>query len=51
MQDKTEIQGYQPDFGYRVYTKKAIESCRPTDAPVTNGHHPLPAAPEPAQMS
>jgi hypothetical protein len=22
-----------------VYTEKAIEICRPTDAQVTNGHH------------
>jgi arginine decarboxylase len=45
--DTPEIHGYQPDFGYRVYTEKAIEMCRPTDASVTNGHHPSPA--EPAQ--
>jgi len=36
--DTPEIHGYQPDFGYRVYTEKAIEMCRPTDAQVTNGH-------------
>jgi arginine decarboxylase len=49
--DTPEIHGYQPDFGYRVYTEKAIEMCRPADAPVTNGHHPIPAEPsEPAQM-
>jgi len=22
-----------------VYTEKTIEMCRPTDTPVTNGHH------------
>jgi arginine decarboxylase len=50
--DTREIHGYQPDFGYRVYTEKAIEMCRPTDAPVTNGHQPLPAEPqEPMQMA
>jgi len=36
--DTPEIHGYQPDFGYRVYTEKAIEMCRPTDAQITNGH-------------
>jgi arginine decarboxylase len=41
--DTPEIHGYQPDFGCRVYTEKAIEMCRRADAPVTNGHHPLPA--------
>ena len=37
--DTPEIHGYRPDFGYRVYTEKTIEMCRPTDTPVTNGHH------------
>jgi arginine decarboxylase len=47
--DTPEVHGYQPDFGYRVYTEKAIEMCRPTDTPVTNGHVPVPAdPPEPA---
>jgi arginine decarboxylase len=27
--DTPEIHGYNPDFGYRVYTDKAIEMCRP----------------------
>lgn len=27
--DTPEIHGYNPDFGYRVYTEKAIEMCRP----------------------
>ena len=50
--DTPEIHGYQPDFGYRVYTEKAIEMCRPADAHATNGHQPLPAEPpEPAQMA
>lgn len=49
--DTPEIHGYQPDFGYRVYTEKAIEMCRPADVPVTNGQHPMPAEPpEPAQL-
>jgi arginine decarboxylase len=47
--DTPEIHGYQPDFGYRVYTEKAIEMCRPADPSATNGHQPLPAEhPEPA---
>jgi len=47
--DTREIHGYQPDFGYRVYTEKAIEMCRPTDSSATNGHRPLTAEPpEPA---
>jgi arginine decarboxylase len=41
--DTPEIHGYQADFGYRVYTEKAIEICRPTDAQVTNGHHRVPS--------
>jgi hypothetical protein len=49
--DTPEIHGYQPEFGYRVYTEKAIEMCRPANPPVTNGHQPMPAEPpEPAQM-
>jgi arginine decarboxylase len=27
--DTPEIHGYKPEFGYRVYTEKAIEMCRP----------------------
>ncbi len=47
--DTPEIHGYQPDFGYRVDTEKAVEMCRPADATDTNGHRPLPAEPpEPA---
>jgi arginine decarboxylase len=47
--DTPEIHGYKPDFGHRVYTEKAIEMCRPADAPIGNGHRPLPAeSPEPA---
>jgi arginine decarboxylase len=44
--DTPEIHGYQPDFGYRVYTAKAIEMCRPAGAPATNGHRPLPTEPQ-----
>ena len=49
--DTPEIHGYRPEFGYRVYTEKAIEMCQPGDAPPTNGHRPLPAEPpEPAPV-
>jgi len=41
--DTPEIHGYEPDVGYRVYTEKAIEMCRPADAPITNGHRPVAA--------
>ncbi len=27
--DTPEIHGYRPDYGYRVYTDKAIENCEP----------------------
>jgi arginine decarboxylase len=30
--DTPEIHGYNPEFGYRVYTDKAIEMCRPVQA-------------------
>jgi arginine decarboxylase len=30
--DTPEIHGYKPEFGYRVYTEKAIEMCRPVQA-------------------
>ncbi len=44
-----EIHGYEPEVGYRVYTEKAIEMCRPANAPVGNGHRPMPAeSPEPS---
>jgi hypothetical protein len=41
--DTPEIHGYRPDFGYRVYREKAIEMCRPVDAPISNGQHAAPA--------
>lgn len=37
--DTPEIHGYKPEFGYRVYTEKAIETLVPQ---VTNGYHPAP---------
>lgn len=30
--DTPEIHGYKPDFGYRVYTEKAIEMCGASDS-------------------
>ena len=36
--DTPEIHGYQPDFGYRVYTEKAIEMTSQPSAKPTNGH-------------
>lgn len=32
--DTPEIHGYNPDYGYRVYTDKAIEMCRAVARPV-----------------
>jgi arginine decarboxylase len=39
--DTMEIHGYKPDFGYRVYTEKAIEMTDQPDVPTANGHRPL----------
>ncbi|WP_036436452.1 aminotransferase class I/II-fold pyridoxal phosphate-dependent enzyme [Mycobacterium sp. URHB0044] len=48
--DTPEIHGYKPEFGYRVYTEKAIEMCRPTPAvqPVLIDA-PLPTPPQPSK--
>jgi arginine decarboxylase len=43
--DTFEIHGYKPDFGYRVYTEKAIEMTSHSATPPANGHRPLEAAP------
>jgi arginine decarboxylase len=43
--DCPEIHGYQPDFGYRVYTDKAIEMCGHADTSITNGHRTFTADP------
>jgi arginine decarboxylase len=40
--DTPEIHGYKPEFGFRVYTEKAIEMCGPVQVTKTNGHHPQP---------
>ena len=40
--DTREIHGYRPDFGYRVYTEKAIEIAGQAHArPSGNGHSHL----------
>ena len=47
--DTPEIHRYRPDFGYRVYTDKAIEMSRQSSGHATNGHRTLTAGPpEPA---
>jgi arginine decarboxylase len=45
--DTPEIHGYKPDFGFRVYTEKAIEMASRATVSPTNGHRP--PAPEPAE--
>ena len=42
--DTFEIHGYKPDYGYRVYTEKAIEITGQSNGHVGNGHRPLVAA-------
>ena len=42
--DTLEIHGYKPEFGYRVYTEKAIEMTSQPSAKPTNGHRALVAA-------
>src|SRR5271167_4101835 len=44
--DTPEIHGYLPNFGYRVYTEKAIEMVSAGAA--ANGHHPAVRTAEPA---
>ena len=39
--DTLEIHGYKPEFGYRVYTEKAIEMTSQPSAKPTNGHRAL----------
>jgi arginine decarboxylase len=36
--DTKEIHGYEPNFGYRVYTEKAIEGVAAAAGVPTNGH-------------
>ena len=42
--DTPEVHGYKPDYGYRVYTDKAIEMTGGQDQPSSNGHRQLVAA-------
>jgi arginine decarboxylase len=42
--DTPEVHGYKPDYGYRVYTDKAIEMTGHTERPASNGHRQLVAA-------
>ena len=42
--DTPEVHGYKPDYGYRVYTDKAIEMTGGRDQPSSNGHRQLVAA-------
>ncbi|MEV0673388.1 hypothetical protein [Mycobacterium sp. NPDC050441] len=45
--DTPEIHGYNPDYGYRVYTDKAIEMCQAAVRPATPlGIEPVPVAPK-----
>ena len=37
--DTKEIHGYEPNFGYRVYTEKAIETVGAAAGLPSNGHH------------
>jgi arginine decarboxylase len=39
--DTKEIHGYKPNYGYRVYTEKAIEMACMTRTPTTNGQAQL----------
>ncbi|WP_123023204.1 aminotransferase class I/II-fold pyridoxal phosphate-dependent enzyme [Mycolicibacterium stellerae] len=39
--DTPEIHGYRPDFGFRVYTDKAVEMSRPSNGHAGNGHRTL----------
>lgn len=46
--DTPEIHGYLPDFGYRVYTEKAIEMVSQSAGLSSNGHRFAETAPAPA---
>jgi arginine decarboxylase len=39
--DTPEIHGYRPDYGYRVYTEKAMEIATGTATPESNGQRTL----------
>jgi arginine decarboxylase len=42
--DTPEVHGYRPDYGYRVYTEKAMEIAAGTATAESNGHRTLVAA-------
>ncbi|WP_231117930.1 aminotransferase class I/II-fold pyridoxal phosphate-dependent enzyme [Mycobacterium colombiense] len=46
--DTPEIHGYLPDFGYRVYTEKAIEMVSRPAGPASNGDRFAETVPAPA---
>jgi arginine decarboxylase len=46
--DTQEIHGYLPNFGYRVYTEKAIEMASAAVGLTSNGHRPAVRTPAPA---
>jgi arginine decarboxylase len=48
--DTPEIHGYLPNFGYRVYTEKAIEMVSEAVGLVTNGHRATERSTEPASQ-
>ncbi len=43
--DTKEIHGYEPNFGYRVYTEKSIEMVGAAAGLPFNGHHSAGEAP------
>jgi arginine decarboxylase len=49
--DTPEIHGYLPNFGYRVYTEKAIEMASESVGLTPNGHHSSAHAAEPSQKT
>jgi arginine decarboxylase len=49
--DTPEIHGYLPNFGYRVYTEKAIEIAGAAAGLTSNGHRSVASAPVAASSS
>jgi arginine decarboxylase len=47
--DTPEIHGYLPNFGYRVYTEKAIEMAGAAIGLTSNGHRAVASAPTVSQ--
>jgi arginine decarboxylase len=48
--DTKEIHGYKPNYGYRVYTEKAIEMACMKLTPTTNGQTPMLTPAEPTMQ-